>query len=70
MKAPPVPGSSTAAKTGGESIPGMAHQSMALSVATSAPDRPSPITPYAPMGAKPSRRNAAVSFVSPVISLR
>ena len=45
VKQPPPSGSSTAANTGGESIAGAAHQSMAPSRATSATDSPSPITP-------------------------
>lgn len=45
VKLPPVSGSSRAANTGGASIAGTAHQSIAPSAATSASDRPSPMTP-------------------------
>jgi hypothetical protein len=45
VKQPPSRGSSIAANTGGESIAGAAHQSIAPSRATSAIDLLSPMTP-------------------------
>jgi hypothetical protein len=63
-KLPPVSGSSSAANTGGESIAGTAHQSTVPSAATSASDRPSPMTPYPPIGAKASVRTPSALILA------